>query len=84
MTINVKTVRYNNVEFKAGTAALFAPRGEGSEVRVCIVAQSHSGHQILVDCIGGYYTGHSIEFDDLVTRNKLEAKAIKIIRMLNS
>jgi hypothetical protein len=71
--VNLKTIRYNDVEFKEGTARLHVTEDQRS---VDIVAQQHAGHEILVKHLGRY-----VNPDE---RSYYTEQAFKILNMLNS
>lgn len=72
--ISVKTVRYNNVEFKQGTARMHVTGERNGYVE--IVGRQHTGHEILVRFLA--------EFSNAEEREYYKEQAMDIVDMLNS
>jgi hypothetical protein len=75
--ITFKTVRFNGVEFKQGTARVHVT-DKGDYGYVEIVGQQHAGHEILVKHMGAF-RGYEPDL-----REYYEKEANKIVKMLNS
>jgi hypothetical protein len=81
LTINIKTVRFNDVEIQAGSAA-YIRENIDNEVLFSVVGRLHNGQLVTVKVIGSAY--REGDHQDLCNRLDLENKARKLANMLNS